>query len=45
MRPFAELLAWSVVHGATSLIIGGHLDPEDFESSLDAIEIALGIKR
>ena len=45
MRPFAELLAWSVVHGATSLIIGGYLDPEDFESSLDAIEIALGIKR
>ena len=45
MRPYGELLAWSVVHGATSLIIGGHLKPDDFEAALDAVEIALGIKR
>lgn len=45
MRPYGELLAWSVVHGATSLIIGGHLKPDDFETALDAVEIALGIKR
>jgi AcrR family transcriptional regulator len=45
MRPYGELLAWSVVHGATSLIIGGHLEPQNFETTLDAVEIALGIKR
>jgi AcrR family transcriptional regulator len=45
MRPYGELLAWSVVHGATSLIIGGHLKPDDFEAALDAVEITLGIKR
>ncbi|NCZ57008.1 MAG: TetR/AcrR family transcriptional regulator [Actinobacteria bacterium] len=45
MRPYGELLAWSVVHGATSLIIGGHLEPENFETTLDAVELALGIKR
>ncbi len=44
MRPYGELLAWSVVHGATSLIIGGHLEPENFETTLDAVELALGIK-
>jgi AcrR family transcriptional regulator len=45
MRPYGELLAWSVVHGATSLIVGGHLEPENFETTLDAVELALGIKR
>jgi AcrR family transcriptional regulator len=45
MRPYGELLSWSVVHGATSLIIGGHLEIENFESALDAVEHALGIKR
>ena len=44
MRPYGELLSWSVVHGATSLIIGGHLEVEDFETTLDAVELALGIK-
>ena len=44
MRPFGELLSWSAVHGATSLIIGGHLEVEDFETTLDAVELALGIK-
>ena len=45
MRPYGELLAWSVVHGTTSLIIGGHLEAENFETALDAVELALGIKR
>ena len=45
MRPYGELLAWSVVHGTTSLIIGGHLESENFETALDAVELALGIKR
>jgi AcrR family transcriptional regulator len=43
MRPYGELLAWSVVHGTTSLIIGGHLEPENFENALNAVETALGI--
>jgi AcrR family transcriptional regulator len=45
MRPYAELLAWSAVHGATSLIVSGHLESENFELILDGIELSLGIKR
>ena len=45
MRPYGELLAWSAVHGATSLIVSGHLDSENYESILDAIELALGIRK
>jgi len=43
LRPYGEILAWSAVHGATSLIIEGHLPQEAFESILDAIEIFLGV--
>jgi AcrR family transcriptional regulator len=45
MRPYGELLSWSVVHGATSLIVGGHLESEHYESVLDGLELALGIRR
>ncbi len=44
IRPYAELLSWSVVHGATSLIIGGHLAPENYGDVLDGLELALGIR-
>jgi AcrR family transcriptional regulator len=45
MRPYAELLSWSVVHGATSLMVGGHLEYELYESVLDGLEKSLGIDR
>ncbi len=41
VRPYGEILAWSAVHGATSLIIEGHLPEAAFESVLDALEISL----
>lgn len=44
LRPYAELIAWSVVHGATALIIGGHLAAENYEDALDGLELALGIR-
>lgn len=44
LRPYAELIAWSVVHGATALIIGGHLSAENYEDALDGLELALGIR-
>jgi hypothetical protein len=43
LRPYGEILAWSAVHGATSLIIEGHLPEDAFESVLDAIEMSLGV--
>lgn len=45
MRPYGELLAWSVVHGATSLIVAGHLEADTYESVLDGLELSLGIKK
>ncbi len=45
LRPYGELLAWSVVHGATSLIVEGHLPEEAYESVLDGLELALGISK
>lgn len=45
MRPYGELLAWSIVHGATSLISVGHFDPEYFDEVLDGLEISLGIRK
>jgi AcrR family transcriptional regulator len=44
MRPYGEILAWSAVHGATSLIVSGHLEPEQYETTLDGIELSLGIR-
>lgn len=43
MRPYGEIFAWSAVHGATSLIVEGHLPAEAYESVLDAIELSLGM--
>jgi len=45
MRPYGELLSWSTVHGATSLIVAGHLETENFDAVLDGLEIALGIRK
>jgi AcrR family transcriptional regulator len=45
MRPYGELLAWSIVHGATSLISVGHIDPEFFDEVMDGLEISLGIRK
>ena len=43
IRPYGEILAWSTVHGATSLIVEGHLPKESYESVLDGLELSLGI--
>jgi AcrR family transcriptional regulator len=43
MRPYGEIFAWSAVHGATSLIVEGHLPAQAYESILDAIELSLGM--
>ena len=45
IRPYGELLSWSVVHGATSLIVAGHLDAEHYDEVLDGLELALGIRK
>ena len=45
MRKYGELLSWSVVHGATSLIVGGHLESDHYELILDGLELALGIRK
>ena len=45
MHPYGELLSWSTVHGATSLIVAGHLESENFDAVLDGLEIALGIRK
>jgi AcrR family transcriptional regulator len=44
MRPYGELLAWTAVHGATSLIVSGHLEPENYELVLNGLELSLGIR-
>jgi len=43
-RQNAEMAAWPAVHGATNLIIEGHMPEEAFETVLDTIEAGLGIK-
>jgi len=43
IRPYGEILSWSTVHGATALIVEGHLPAESFESVLDGLELSLGI--
>ena len=43
MRKYGELLAWSTVQGASTLIIEGHLPKEAFEQVLDGLELSLGI--
>lgn len=43
VRPYGEILSWSAVHGATALIVEGHLPTASFESVLDGLELSLGI--
>ncbi len=43
IRPYGEILSWSAVHGATALIVEGHLPAASFESVLDGLELSLGI--
>lgn len=43
MRKYGELLAWSTVQGASTLIIEGHLPKEAFKDVLDGLELALGM--
>ena len=43
-RQNAEMASWPAVHGATTLIIEGHMPEEAFETVLDTIEAGLGIK-
>jgi AcrR family transcriptional regulator len=43
VRPYAEILSWSTVHGSTALIVEGHLPEHSFESVLDGLELSLGI--
>ena len=45
MRPYGELIAWSSVHGATTLIVEGHMPSEAFDSLLDGIQISLGMSK
>ncbi len=45
MRPYGEVLAWSSVHGASALIVAGHLPAEAFNLLMDGLERALGIGR
>ena len=45
IRPYGELLAWSTVHGASALIVEGHLPKDSFESVLDGLELTLGIRQ
>ena len=41
MRRYGELMAWSAVHGASNLIVEGHLPVAAFELVLDGLELAL----
>lgn len=43
LRPYAEILTWSAVHGATALIIEGHLPKDSFEFLLDGLERSIGV--
>ncbi|NBX98778.1 MAG: TetR/AcrR family transcriptional regulator [Burkholderiaceae bacterium] len=45
MRQHSELLSWTVVHGATSLIVSGHLEQDRYESILEDLEFSLGIRK
>ena len=45
MRPYGEIIAWSSVHGATTLIVEGHMPSEAFDSLLDGIQMSLGMSK
>ena len=41
MRRYGEIMAWSCVQGASTLIVEGHLPERAFEELLDGLELAL----
>lgn len=41
MRKYGELISWSAVQGASTLIVEGHLPAEAFEVLLDGLEQAM----
>jgi AcrR family transcriptional regulator len=45
MRPYGEIIAWTSVHGATTLIVEGHMPSEAFDSLLDGIQMSLGMSK
>lgn len=45
MRKYGELISWSAVQGASTLIVEGHLPEEAFEQLLDGLEMAMGARR
>ena len=42
MRKYGELISWTSVQGASTLIVEGHLPEEAFETLLDGLELAMG---
>jgi AcrR family transcriptional regulator len=44
LRPYGEVLAWTSVQGAVTLILEGHLPKSSFDDLLDGLELALGVK-
>jgi len=45
MRPYGEIISWSSVHGATTLIVEGHMPSDAFDSLLDGIQMSLGMSK
>ena len=41
MRPYAEMMAWSAIHGAATLVLDQLIPDEAVESIADSIELAL----
>lgn len=41
MRKYGELMVWSCVHGASTLIVEGHLPEAAFESLLEGLELSM----
>jgi AcrR family transcriptional regulator len=41
MRPYGELISWTGVHGASNLIVEGHLPAQAFEELLEGLELAM----
>ena len=41
MRPYAEILAWSAIHGAATLALDELIPDEGVESIIDALELSL----
>lgn len=41
MRPYAEMMAWSAIHGAATLVLDQLIPEEAVESISDSIELAL----